>query len=365
MLLDLWETLLLLWLSLPYTASALPTSSNGDDLSARQLSGSDQAKKTSIIPVQEVDSHWVAKVSIGGQEVLLCIDTGWVSTQAGNSNGRVYAVEKSPTAKPLPDEKFNISFPHSSASGIVVEDTLALSSRSVVLEDFALGVVYQESSGILDSTPTLFESLMPDLQSPIFALNFQSNANDQIGPSMRFGGIDTTKFHGQLASTPIDRSTNRWTVKGIMFSIRGERMDESADMSFDTGGGNHIYAPLSITSAYYSQIPDLLWSSKLGGYNCTIVIPCTSHLPDLEMHIGNGTARIRSEHMKGEPLTGPANPAWNLAYGQLCVPTLQPGGGPYPGKKCLGLRLVGAPFFHENYVVFNQAEPSISYAPYV
>lgn len=76
MLLDLWETLLLLWLSLPYTASALPTSSNGDDLSARQLSGSDQAKKTSIIPVQEVDSHWVAKVSIGGQEVLLCIDTG-------------------------------------------------------------------------------------------------------------------------------------------------------------------------------------------------------------------------------------------------------------------------------------------------
>lgn len=80
---------------------------------------------------------------------LIAVDR-WVSTQAGNSNGRVYAVEKSPTAKPLPDEKFNISFPHSSASGIVVEDTLALSSRSVVLEDFALGVVYQESSGISD-----------------------------------------------------------------------------------------------------------------------------------------------------------------------------------------------------------------------
>ncbi|KAI4251985.1 MAG: hypothetical protein L6R42_008157, partial [Xanthoria sp. 1 TBL-2021] len=69
---------------------------------------------------------------------------------------------------------------------------------------------------------------------------------------------------------------------------------------------------MSITSTYYNQIPDLLWSSKLGGYNCTIVIPCTAHLPDLEMHIGNGTARIRSEHMMGEPLTGPANPAWNL-----------------------------------------------------
>lgn len=54
-----------------------------------------------------------------------------------------------------------------------------------------------------------------------------------------------------------------------------------------------------------------------------------------------------------------------VGYGNLCVPTLQPGGGPYPGRNCLGLLLVGAPFFHENYVVFNQAEPSMSYAPYV
>ncbi|CAO1596797.1 hypothetical protein XANCAGTX0491_000627 [Xanthoria calcicola] len=387
-----WETSLLLWLSLPYTALALPPSNNGDHFFAPQSSGSEQAKTTAFIPVQEVDYHWVANVSIGGQEVLLCIDTGssplWVSTQAGNSNGRVYAVDKSPTAKPLPDEKFNISFPHASASGIVVEDTLALSSRSVVLKDFALGVVDQSSGisdppfdgfiglgfrgsspdkGILDSTPTFFESLMPDLQSPIFALDFSTKASDQKGPSMTFGGSDPTKFHGQLASTPIDRSTNRWTAKDITFSIRGEQMDESADMSFDTGGGNHIYAPLSITSAYYSQIPDLdmRWSSNLGGNNCTIVIPCTSQLPDLEMHIGNGTARIRSEHMMGESLTGPANPAWSLGYGNLCVPTLQPGGGPYPGRNCLGLLLVGAPFFHENYVVFNQAEPSMSYAPYV
>lgn len=75
---------------------------------------------------------------------------------------------------------------------------------------------------------------MPDLQSPIFALDFSTKASDQKGPSMTFGGIDPTKFHGQLASTPIDRSTNRWTAKDITFSIRGEQLDESADMSFGT-----------------------------------------------------------------------------------------------------------------------------------
>lgn len=76
MLLDRWETSLLLSLSLPYTAFALPPSNNGDHFFAPQSSGSDPAKTTTFIPVQEVDYHWVANVSIGGQEVLLCIDTG-------------------------------------------------------------------------------------------------------------------------------------------------------------------------------------------------------------------------------------------------------------------------------------------------
>ncbi|KAL8655992.1 MAG: hypothetical protein Q9226_002830 [Calogaya cf. arnoldii] len=306
----------------------------------------------------------------------------WVSTKAGNA--RVYAVDRSPTAKPLPDENFDMSFPHSHVSGIVVKDTL--SSGSVRLLDFALGVVDQASAGIkdqpfdgfiglgfrgaslnktiLDSLPTFFEFLMPTLKSPTFALDFQSQANNPKGPSMRFGEIDTGRFNGPLASTHIDRSTNRWTAKDITFSIRGERRDESSDMSFDTGGGNHIYAPMSVVTSYYSHIEDIRWSSNLSGFQCTIIIPCDSVLPDLEMHIGNGTARIRKEHMMGDPLTGSADPSWSAGSGKLCIPTLQAGGGPYPGKDCLGLHLVGAPFFQENFVVFNQAEPSISYAPY-
>ncbi|KAL8671318.1 MAG: hypothetical protein Q9168_004179 [Polycauliona sp. 1 TL-2023] len=262
----------------------------------------------------------------------------------------------------------------------MVEDTLALSSGSVLLKDFALGVVNKPAgiidqafdgfiglgfngarlqNTVLDSTPTFFEAMMPRLESPLFALDFQSTANDGTGPSMQFGGINSSRFHGQLTSVAIDKSTNYWTAKDVAFSVHGQRMNESSDMFFDTGGGNSIYAPMSIVSAYYSQVPDLNWR------DCTIIIPCTSQLPDLELHIGNGTALIPSDRMMGDPLTGSVDPSWIAGSQKLCIPTLQPGGGPYSGKSCLDIRMVGAPFFYENYVVFNQAEPSMSYAPYV
>ena len=76
MLLDLREMSLLLWLSLPCTTSTITIPSNNAQVSARQSSVLEQAKTTASIPVQQIESLWVANVSIGGQEVLLCVDTG-------------------------------------------------------------------------------------------------------------------------------------------------------------------------------------------------------------------------------------------------------------------------------------------------
>ncbi|KAL8837694.1 MAG: hypothetical protein Q9170_002426 [Blastenia crenularia] len=261
----------------------------------------------------------------------------WVSTpNVGKNNGRNYDVQRSPTATPYPNETFYLGFPQSSVSGIVVEDTVEILDGDVQLGNFSFGVVYQESSGIkdqpfdgflgletiLDSKPTFFESLIPTLPSPTFALDFKTSTTNSTGPSMQFGGIDPTKFTTPLAYTSIDRSTNRWTANNITFSIRGQLMPEAANMSFDTGGDNNIYAPMSIVAEYYSQVPGLLWGSQLGGFNCTVIIPCASELPDFEMHIGNGTAVIHSGHMFGRSLTGPANPAWSKGANTLKITAL-------------------------------------------
>ena len=134
--------------------------------------------------------------------------------------------------------------------------------------------------------------------------------------------------------------------------------------SIDTGGDTYINAPFSIIEEYYSQLETVFWGSQLGGFNCTIVIPCSSLLPDLQMGIGNSTAIISSAFMKGRPLSGPANPGWGrgkdldfsywygthfmIGLSNLCIPGLQPFGS-HPGKSCRSLGLVGAPFFYENY----------------
>ncbi|KAL8958117.1 MAG: hypothetical protein Q9193_004765 [Seirophora villosa] len=299
----------------------------------------------------------------------------WVSTpQTGKKQGRTYDIGESPTARPHENEHFTQEFPSSSVSGIVVDDTIVLGDGDVVLENFALGVVFQSSAGIKDQAfdgflglgfrgsnpkdtkPTFFESLLPTLEAPVFAFDLSSAATSSGRASIALGGIDATKFQPPLSRTPIDRSTNRWTANGIQFGIQGHLMEERANLVFDTGGDNYINAPFSVTDEYYRHVEGLRWGSQLGHANCAIVIPCASKLPDLQMHVGDGVATIRGDAMIGKPLTA-------MGSGILCLPTLQPF-DPNGRDSCPRLGLIGAPFFHANYVVFNHAEPSVGFAPY-
>ena len=172
---------------------------------------------------------------------------------------------------------------------------------------------------------------MPKLSAPIFSMDFRPPRNESAGaPYMIFGEMDEMKPRSNSAQVPIDRSTGRWIANGITFGFQGRLLNEPANLLFgtshvvvpyltrssdkgstaDTGGDSHINAPFTVVEEYYSRIETVYWSSQLGGFNCTVIIPCNSVLPDLQMHIGNGTAKIRGTFMNGRPLTGPANPAW-------------------------------------------------------
>ena len=156
-------------------------------------------------------------------------------------------------------------------------------------------------------------------------------------PCMTFGDMNEVKRRRNSTQVTIDRSTGRWIANGVTFGFQNRLLNEPANLLFgtshlvvpyftkssdmgltaDTGGDNYINAPFTVVKKYYSRLDTVYWGSQLGGFNCTIIIPCNSVLPDLQMHIGNGTAKIRGEFMKGRPLTGPANPAWGRGTQQF------------------------------------------------
>ena len=63
----------------------------------------------------------------------------------------------------------------------------------------------------------------------------------------------------------------------------------------DTGGERTISAPLSVVQEFYSQAEQ---SFTVDG---CLIVPCNATLPDLELHIGNGTAIIYSRDLVGNP----------------------------------------------------------------
>ena len=72
----LWHKALLISLFVIPGLSSLITITSNVTKPAGLVNSSTQGNLTALIPLTEVDYHWIADVSIGGQSVLLCVDTG-------------------------------------------------------------------------------------------------------------------------------------------------------------------------------------------------------------------------------------------------------------------------------------------------
>ena len=81
-----------------------------------------------------------------GLSTFTLMITRWVTgPQAAPNQGRVYDVRKSRTAKSYPNRTFSEHFPQLSVSGSMVEDDVTLGNSTAKVNDFALGVVNNQS----------------------------------------------------------------------------------------------------------------------------------------------------------------------------------------------------------------------------
>ena len=185
------------------------------------------------------------------------------------------------------------------------------------------------------------EAAQSQLNQPVFTCDFRPNEPE----TMSFGFVNSSLYTGSLSKLSIDNSTGDWLVNNVTFSSGEEELGSSAGLTviFDTGG---LGTTVDVQTAkdYWSLVSgssvssDLVWS-----------FPCnTAALPDLILNFpGRAEATLSGSAMNGTA---------ESSDGVICI------GGLQVAKN--GVFNVGNSFFGAYFTVWNQQEPSFSFAKY-
>ena len=89
-------------------------------------------------------------------------------------------------------------------------------------------------------------------------------------------------------------------------SLFGEPLANWRSLGIDTGASQPMNLDARVAQAYYDQIPGSKSSTAKDG-TITWTMPCSSIGPDLELHIGNGTAIYPWTLLEGDSVDNGAN----------------------------------------------------------
>ncbi|KAI4149069.1 MAG: hypothetical protein LQ340_004800 [Diploschistes diacapsis] len=323
-------------------------------------------------------TDWVTSANFGGQDLRVQIDTGsgdlWVVStllpqdfiKTNLSQNRIYDPSKSSSWKQIQNEMFNISYDTGElgASGQVGTETVNIGGATVTdmivgaaTTVFGLGIIdttydgtlglgwriqntEESTSGKPKNGPTFMEAVQSQLDQPVFTADF----NPAHEESLSFGFVNSSLFTGSLTKVSIDNSTTYWSVDGVTYTSGNNKLGGTNGTSIlmDTGGVGTTTDPQTAQD-YWTQVQ----GSSLN--QDTYLFPCnTQTLPDLTMHFPSGG----SATINGSMLNVSAQDAGN----GMCAGGVQATANGYANA--------GFGFFSSYFTVWNQSEPSISFATY-
>ncbi|MCJ1468546.1 hypothetical protein MMC07_007175 [Pseudocyphellaria aurata] len=328
--------------------------------------------------IEGVGPVWATTVTLGDQHLSVLIDTGsadfWVTgtelPESQRGPHRLYDSSRSTSVEEqgqgAETETFRVDYAFPGASGHVVRERVAVGDMTPapvpvgVATKIGPFLVDQPFDGVMglafksmntfrpNQSPTFMELIQDSLDLPVFTINFVAGdgKDQQQGGTLEFGRIDHSQYSGELVVVPVNNRTDgSWTVDSVWLSVNGVSVVQ--DMLVDTGGGHFMRVHPSIADAYWSQIQGSRRSDDKHGY---WGFPCDAPLLDFKLKFlnGGGEVVIPGRFMNAGKLTdGAPDP--------LCTGALQ-------GRH--GRGSVAALFFEAFFVVFNQADPSISIAPH-
>jgi aspergillopepsin I len=192
---------------------------------------------------------------------------------------------------------------------------------------------------------TFFFNIIDDLDQPVFTANLKHDATG----SYNFGFIDDSLFTGTLSTVPVNSDGGFWGFDVDGFTINGQAIDSNIKSfsSIADTGTTLLLAPDSIVNAYYSQVT--------GADNSTgsFIYPCDSTMPDFGFTAGDTTVDIPGADMTFESV----QPNSNSCFGGLQSSGSNACSGNTP---CV---IMGDIMFKSQFVVFDGATPSLSFAP--
>jgi hypothetical protein len=289
-------------------AAATPDGSGGFPKSAWAAANSGGVQKAKAptakdslgLDIEANDVGYVATVQIGSASTpfRLLIDSGsadtWVpSTACDNCSDQHQRLGKKISSSFRGSQKpFSITYGTGSVSGILAQDRLMIAGLK--LSNHTIGLAHKESSDFSDPSvpfdglmglaqqklansrsPTPIDALYAArlVSAPVMGYHLARAADSNNDGEVTFGGVDASKFKGQLVEVPNVSTQGFWEIKldGVKFGGKTiASLSKGRTAILDTGT-TLIVAPQADADAVHRAIPGAK-SDGQGGYT----IPCTT-----------------------------------------------------------------------------------------
>lgn len=193
------------------------------------------------------------------------------------------------------------------------------------------------------------------IQSPAYSL-WLNDLNANTG-SIMFGGVDTDKFHGSLATLPIqvDRGSSQPTeffvaLTGLSFGGRRIGGDRKDAVLLDSGSSLAYLPDDLVTSLYQTLNAQYDPSQGLATVSCDLIGSSTT----LDFSFSGATISVPMAELVIPVQSSSGSPFGISNVPQVCLFAIEPAGG--------NTAVLGDPFLRSAYVVYDLGNNQISMA---
>ena len=299
-----------------------------------------------------------AKFGSAGKPLYMLIDSGagttWVMGSACKSTAcsmhNTFGPDDSETLK-QDAQAFSIRYGTGKVGGQLARDTISVADMKVEMKfglanetsddfnhfpfDGILGLAM--GNGVTDNfMATLLDQKL--LDSRIFSVNLGRASDGINNGQITFGGVDSTKYTGDISYTPVSGKGNGdWAIPLDDMGHNGKTSGITGRLAYIDTGTSFMFGPESDVAALHKVIPEATSSD-----NVTYTVPCTTDTP-LTVKFSGITYKISPKD-------------WISKRDGACVSNI------YGYEVVAGAWLMGDLFLKNVYTVFDGAEKRIGFA---